>query len=144
MSVYIIRLQETFFECTAVHLVMEYASGGDLFERIVERTKLTNTVTCSPKMGTKKKKKRQNLNHTQSKKKKKDVVQSTLLGWKVIARQDNVEDKMVTEVHNHNDKPSSFENDGNKICNTDRRQNSSSLKSSRPQQQTTLSKWIKK
>ena len=101
-------------------------------------------VSCSPKMGTKKKKKGQNLNHTQNKKKKKDVVQSTLLGGKVIARQDNVEDKTVTEVHDHNDKPSSFENDGNKICNTDRRHKSLSLKSSRPQQQTTLSKWIKK
>ena len=100
-------------------------------------------VSCSPKMGTKKKKKRQNLNHTKNKKKKKDVVQSTLLGGKVIVRQDNVEDKTVTEVHDHNDKPSSFENDGNENCNTDRMQNSSSLKSSRPQQQTTLSKWIK-
>ena len=75
--------------------------------------------------------------------KKKELVQSTLLGGKVIVRQDNVEDKTVTEVHDHNDKPSSFENDGNENCNTDRMQNSSSLKSSRPQQQTTLSKWIK-
>ena len=83
------------------------------------------------------------MNHTQNKKTKKDVVQSTLLGGKVFARQDNVEDKMVTEVHDQKDKLSSFENDGNENCNKDRRQNSSSLKGSKPQQQTTLSKWIK-
>ena len=44
-------------------------------------------------------KKRQNLKHTESKKKRKDVVQSTLLGGKGIARQDNAEEKTVTEKH---------------------------------------------
>ena len=102
-------------------------------------------VSCSLKIRTKKKKQRQNLNHTNVKKKKKDGVQSTLLGGKVIARQDNVEDKTATEIHTHNDKLSSFEYDVNQNCNKDgdRRQIFSSLKSRRPQQQTTLSKWIK-
>ena len=38
---YIIRLQDKFFEFTALHFLIKYTSGGDLFERI----KLTDTVT---------------------------------------------------------------------------------------------------
>ena len=36
-----------------------------------------------------------------------------------IARQDNVEDKTVTKIHDHNDKQSSFEYDDTQNCYKD-------------------------
>ena len=47
--------------------------------------------------------------------------QRNTLYWegRFIARQDNVEDKTATEVHDHNDKQSSFEYDDTQNCYKD-------------------------